>query len=220
MPAAHPRAKRSAKWQRRPEARPEEILCAAVHVFGEEGFARAKLEDVAHRAGVSKGTLYLYFDSKDTLFREMVKARITPVFAEAQEAMRGFQGSARELLDWMIRCMWDTIRRPEMIHIARIVHAELATFPELARFYFDEVILRNRALLRTAVERGIATGEFRRVAHDFILRAVPSLLVHGAMYQRGFGVYDPTPLTDDQLLEGVLDLVMNGLLTRPEAGSA
>jgi AcrR family transcriptional regulator len=220
MPAARPRTPRPPKWQRRPEARPEEILCAAVHVFGEEGFARAKLEDVAQRAGVSKGTLYLYFDSKDTLFREMVKARITPVFAEAEQAMREFQGSARELLEWMIRCMWDTIRRPEMIHIARIVHAELASFPELARFYFDEVILRNRALLRTAVERGIATGEFHRVAHDFVLRGVPSLLVHGAMYQRGFGVYDPTPLSDDQLLEGVLDLVMHGVLTRPDAGPA
>ena len=220
MPAAQPRTKRPPKWQRRPEARPEEILCAAVHVFGEEGFARAKLEDVARRAGVSKGTLYLYFDSKDTLFREMVKARITPVFAEAQRAIQDFQGSSRELLEWMIRCMWDTIRSPEMIHIARIVHAELANFPELARFYFDEVILRNRALLRTALERGIATGEFHRVAHDFILRAVPSLLVHGAMYQRGFGVYDPTPLTDDQLLEGVLDLVMHGVLTRPDTGPA
>jgi AcrR family transcriptional regulator len=212
---AHP-----AKWQRRPKARPDEILCAAVQVFGEEGFARAKLEDVARKAGVSKGTLYLYFDSKDTLFREMVKARITPVFAEAEQVMRGFRGSARELLDWMIRCMWDTIRRPEMIHIARIVHAELASFPELARFYFDEVILRNRALLREVVERGTATGEFRRVAHDFILRAVPSLLVHGAMYQRGFGIYDSAPLTDDQLLEGVLDLVMNGVLTRAEAAPA
>jgi AcrR family transcriptional regulator len=220
MPAAHSRSKLPTKWQRRPEARPEEILCAAVHVFGEEGFARAKLEDVARRAGVSKGTLYLYFDSKDTLFREMVKARITPVFAEAQQTMRGFQGSARELLEWMIRCMWDTIRRPEMIHIARIVHAELANFPELARFYFDEVILRNRALLRTTLERGIATGEFHRVAHDFILRAVPSLQVNGAMYQRGFGVYDPKPLTDYQKVEGVQDLVMNGLLTRPEAGPA
>jgi AcrR family transcriptional regulator len=220
MATVRSRAHRPAKWQRRPEARPEEILCAAVQVFGEEGFARTKLEDVARKAGVSKGTLYLYFDSKDTLFREMVKARITPVFAEAEQAIRGFQGSARALLEWMIRCMWDTIRRPEMIHIARIVHAELASFPELARFYFDEVIQRNRALLREAVERGLATGEFRRVSHDFILRAVPSLLVHGAMYQRGFGVYDPTPITDDQLLEGVLDLVMNGVLTRPDATAA
>lgn len=204
------------KWKRRPEARPEEILCAAVEIFAEQGFERAKLDDVARHAGVSKGTLYLYFDSKDALFREMVRVRLTPIFSEAELAVRDFEGSARDLLTWVIRCMWEAVNRPEMVRVTAIVHAELANFPELARFYIETIILRNRALLRQVLERGIASGEFRPVAHDFILRAVPSLLVHGAMYQIKFSEYDPDRLTGEQIVEGVLDLVLNGVLIRPD----
>lgn len=220
-PARPPRPKpKSPKWRRRPEARPEEILAAAIEVFGNEGFARAKLDDVARRAGVCKGTLYLYFDSKDALFRAMVKAKVVTIFEEAEVKLRDFQGSAREALEWLVAGMWRAIRRPEMVRIARLVHAELGNFPELARFYFDEVVLRNRALLGRVIERGIASGEFRRVRHDYLLRAVPSLLVHGAIYQHGFGAYDPKRLSDDQLQEGVIDLLLHGALARPDAGPA
>jgi hypothetical protein len=118
------------------------------------------------------------------------------------------------MLEWYIRRKWETIRKPEMVRIARLVHAELVNFPELARFYFEEVILRSRSLLNQILERGIGTGEFRKVPHDFVLRAVPSLLVNGAMYQRGFGAYDPHALTDEELLEGILDLVLQGVLAR------
>jgi AcrR family transcriptional regulator len=202
------------KWKRRPEARADEILSAAIEVFGDVGFARAKLEDVAKKAGVSKGTLYLYFDSKEELFRRLVVERIIPCFQEAEQYLRESQGSARDMLEWYIRRKWETIRKPEMVRIARLVHAELVNFPELARFYFEEVILRSRSLLNQILERGISTGEFRKVPHDFVLRAVPSLLVNGAMYQRGFGAYDPHALTDEELLEGILDLVLQGVLAR------
>jgi AcrR family transcriptional regulator len=169
---------------------------------------------VAKKAGVSKGTLYLYFDSKEELFRRLVLERIIPCFREAEQYLRESQESARELLEWYIRRKWNVIRQPEMVRIARLVHAELANFPELARFYFEEVVLRSRSLLRQILERGTATGEFRTVSHDFVLRAVPSLLVHGAMYQRGFGAYDPHALTDEELVEGILDLVLHGVLAR------
>lgn len=214
MATPRTRPPRSPKWKRRPEARAEEILSAAIEVFGEVGFARAKLDDVAKKAGVSKGTLYLYFDSKEELFRRLVLERIIPAFLAAEQYMRESSGSARDLLEWYIRSKWNVIRQPEMVRIARLVHAELASFPELARFYFEEVVLRSRLLLRGILERGEASGEFRKVSHDFVLRAVPSLLVHGAMYQRGFGAYDPHALTDDELLEGILDLVLHGVLAR------
>ena len=81
------------RWQRRPDARPEEILEAAKHVFGESGYAGTKLEDVARRAGVSKGTLYLYFDGKEALFREMVRAKVVAALAHAEETVRTFDGS-------------------------------------------------------------------------------------------------------------------------------
>src|SRR6185436_14978008 len=87
------------RWQRRPESRPEEILEAALHVFGEQGFARTRLEEVAKRAGVSKGTLYLYFKSKEDLFREMARACVRASLAEGEEFVRTFQGSTRDLFE-------------------------------------------------------------------------------------------------------------------------
>jgi AcrR family transcriptional regulator len=205
---------KSPKWKRRPEARSEEILSAAIEVFGDVGFAKAKLDDIARKAGVSKGTLYLYFDSKEELFRRLVQERIVPCFEKAEQYLRESQGTPREMLEWFIRRSWDAVRQPEMVRIARLVHAELANFPDLTRFYFDAVILRNRSLLNQILQRGAATGEFRVVPHEFVLRAIPSLLVHGAMYQRGFGAFDPHALTDEELLEGVLDLVLHGVLAR------
>src|SRR6185312_10207179 len=117
------------RWQRRPEARPDEILDAALTVFGESGFARAKIDDVARLAGVSKGTVYLYFDSKESLFREMVRAKVVASLAEAEAFVRTYEGSARGLLVEVIRRMYRRVRREEMMQLARVVQGELPHFP-------------------------------------------------------------------------------------------
>lgn len=206
---------RRPRWHRRPEARREEILDAAYAVFGEHGFARAKLDDVARRAGVSKGTLYLYFDSKETLFREMVRAKIVPCVVQGEELVRTHQGTARELLVALMDRMWSTVRTAEMARIGRLVKSELSNFPELARFYFDEVIGRSRRLFETALERGVASGEFRQGPHRFAPRAITSLLVHAGQYQCFFGALDPDAMSDEAVVDGVIDLVLNGVLARP-----
>jgi AcrR family transcriptional regulator len=207
------------RWQRRPAARPEEILDAAFLVFGEEGFARTRLDEVARRAGVSKGTLYLYFDSKEALFREMVRAKIIPCVVQGEELVRTFDGPPRDLLVAVIRSMWGVVRSPEVARIGRLLQFELASFPELGRFYFDEVIARARRLIQTAIDRGVARGDFRRVPHHFATRAVSSLLVQSAQQQCFFASLDPAPLSDDQVLNGVIDIVLNGVLARPASRS-
>src|SRR6266508_381280 len=161
MPEPDSTASSPPRWQRRPEARPEEILDAAFAVFGESGFARAKIDDVARLAGVSKGTVYLYFDSKESLFRELVRAKVVASLAEAEAFVQTYDGSARALLVELIRRMYTRMRREQMMQLARVVQGELPHFPELARFYFDEVILRARRLVEQVLERGAATGEFR-----------------------------------------------------------
>ncbi len=200
------------RWQRRPEARPEEILDAAFQVFGEAGFARTRVEDVARRAGVSKGTLYLYFDSKETLFREMVRAKIIPCVVQGEELLATHDGTARELLVLLVRRMWATVRAPDVARIGRLVQAELANFPELARFYFDEVILRSRRLIQAALDRGVASGEFRATPLQFATRAIGSLLVHSGQQQCFFASLDPSALPDEQVVDGVIDFVLNGVL--------
>jgi AcrR family transcriptional regulator len=205
----------SPRWQRRPEARPDEILEAALTVFGESGFARAKIEDVARRAGVSKGTVYCYFDSKESLFREMVRAKVVASLAEAEVFVRTFDGSARELLAELIRRMYGRVRREQMMQLARVVQGELPHFPELARFYFDEVILRARRLIEQVLERGVASGEFRPSATGFAARGLSSMLVHTAQVQCFFQRFDPQALTEEQAVEGLIDLYLHGVLAHP-----
>ncbi len=205
---------RPRRWQRRPDARPEEILDAAFAVFGESGFARAKIDDVARLAGVSKGTVYLYFDSKEALFREMVRAKIVASLAEAETQVRTHEGPARALLTDLVRRMYARIRCDRMMRISRIVQGELAHFPELARFYFEEVILRARRLIGQVLERGVATGEFRPSPNGFAARGLCSMLVHTAQVQHFFHSYDPQALTDEQAVEGLIDMYLHGVLVR------
>lgn len=205
----------SPRWQRRPDARPEEILDAAQTVFGECGFARTKLDDVARLAGVSKGTVYLYFDSKESLFREMVRAKVVTALAECEELVRTYQGTCRALLIELITRLYYGLRNERMARISRLVQAELESFPELAQFYFDEVILRARRIVADVLERGIATGEFRPEARAFAARGLPSLLVHTAQVQCFFHRLDPAALTDEQALQGLIDLYLHGVLQPP-----
>lgn len=219
MSPARPRV-RAPRWKRRPEARRAEILAAAAEAFGESGFARTKLEDVARRAKVSKGTLYRYFDSKETLFREMVRANILPGIAAGEEFVRSYPGSSRQLLAELIRRMWETMRKPAKARIAKLVHSELHDFPELARFYFTEVMLRGRRLVASVLERGVASGEFRPGLHPFATRGLPHLMVFSAQSQSFFSRMDPERLDDDAVLEGILDLYLHGVEARPSAGPA
>ncbi|MGE5686064.1 MAG: TetR/AcrR family transcriptional regulator [Gemmatimonadota bacterium] len=204
------------RWQRRPEARPEEILDAALEVFGERGFAQAKLEDVARLAGVSKGTLYLYFDSKETLFREMVHAKAVAAVRAGEAFAEAFHGSNRDLLVELLKRMYATMRQQQLSRISKLVQSELQRFPELARFYVQEVILPARRLVERILEQGIAAGEFRPTAHGFATRAVPMLLVQATQMQCFFQQFDPEALSDEQTLEGLLDFALNGVLARPE----
>jgi len=204
------------RWQRRPDARPEEILEAAKHVFGESGYTGTKLEDVARRAGVSKGTLYLYFDSKEALFREMVRAKVVTALAHAEETVRTFDGSSRELLVILVSSMYRRLRDDGMARVGRVVQAELPSFPELAQFYFEEVILRSRRLVSRVLERGVESGELREVSHGFAARGLASLLVHTAQLQCFFHDFDPDQLSDEAALGGLVDLYLHGVLARPD----
>lgn len=203
------------RWQRRPEARPEEILDAAWLVFAEQGYARARLDEVARRAGVSKGTLYLYFDSKETLFREMVRAKVVSSVIRGEERVRQHSGPARELVEWFVREMWTLMGQEGRVQVMRLVQSELPSFPELARFYFEEVILRTRRALEGIIERGVASGEFRPVRPEFVARALPSLLVQLSAVQCFFGEFDPYQPTGDEVVRDATDFVLHGLLARP-----
>jgi AcrR family transcriptional regulator len=210
-PPARPRRPRRPRWQRRPDARPEEILEAALAVFGEQGFARTRCDDVARRAGISKGTLYLYFDSKEAIFREMVRARLGPVVAEGQEFVRTFEGTSRELLVALINRVWAVMSSPDKIRISRLVIAEISNYPELARFYYGEVIRPARQIMESVITRGIASGEFRAVDPTFTSRAIHLVCVQFIQHVSLFQRYDASLMAEAEARAGIVDLMLHGI---------
>lgn len=203
----------SPRFQRRPAARPDELVAAALAVFGERGFRATTLEEVAARAGVSKGTVYLYFASKNDLFRAVVEAKVVTLLASAEEMARTHAGTAAELLVDVVHRMWEAMSQTDMVCMGRLVQAELTQFPEVKRFYFEQVIQRHRRLLRTIAARGVASGEFRAEATIIVPRMVPSLVMQLNQNRFLFGDLDKGAPTPDALCDALLTLVMHGIGT-------
>jgi AcrR family transcriptional regulator len=149
------------RWRRRKEERPGEILQAALETFVERGFAAARLEEVARRAGVTRGTMYLYFPSKQALFEAVVRRSVIPGIERAEQISSGFQGDSADLLERLVRDWWERVgNSPTLGGLPKLVMAEAANFPDLARFYHEQVVRRGQAVLARAVQRGIQRGEF------------------------------------------------------------
>lgn len=201
--------------RRRKDARPSELAAAALDLFVEKGYAATRLDDVAARAGVSKGTLYLYFDSKEALFKAVVEGGIVPHLAAAEQLLAGFGGSSADLLRELLFGWWQQIGGTRLAGIPKLVIAEARNFPDIAQYYHDTVIVRGRALLRAALQRGIAAGEFRpldvETAIDVII--APLLMLVVWKFSLRFCGKDSDPQT---YLTTHFDLLINGL--RPAAG--
>ena len=167
--------------KRRKEARPAELMAAALALFVEKGFSATRLDDVAARAGVSKGTLYLYFDNKDALFKAVIQEGILPVVAENEQIAARHSGSSFDLLEKLLDNWWGKIGLTGCAGIPKLMVAEARNFPEVAQFYYENVIRRGRALVGAALERGMASGEFRRMevetTIDVVIAPILMLLI-------------------------------------------
>ena len=151
------------RWERRKDARPQELLAAALDLFVERGFASTRLEDVAKRAGVSKGTLYLYFENKQELFKAVVRDNIVQSIGEAEDSMAASDSSSAELLRKVMMQWWEEFGATKLAGLTKLMLAEANNFPELAQFYNEEVVTRGNALIVSLLERGMQRGEFRQV---------------------------------------------------------
>jgi AcrR family transcriptional regulator len=201
--------------QRRKEARPAELTAAALELFVEKGFVGTRLDDVAARAGVSKGTLYLYFDSKEALFKAVIREGILPILDEGAGMVDNFTGSSADLLRGLILEWWKRIGSTSLGGVPKLMISESGNFPELANYYHDTVITRGRELMRRVLLRGMASGEFRAIevetAIDVIFAPVIMMLIwRYSLGACGCGSHDPATY-----LKTHLDLVLNGI-----AGSA
>jgi AcrR family transcriptional regulator len=171
----------SPKWRRRPEYRPQQIIDAALTVFGECGLAHARLQDIATRAGVSKGTIYIYFPNKEELFREVIRQTAIAAIERAEKGIT--HGTPTEQLVAFMKGYWRFVRSPVFSTIYRLVLGELHQFPDLAKFYAHDVEARVLKLLNGIILRGIDTGEFRDMDPMVAARMLVALTVMNGLWR-------------------------------------
>ncbi len=190
-----PKSSGAARWRRRKEARPAEILEAALAVFAERGFAAARMTEIAERARVSKGTIYLYFESKEAVFRALVREMLVPRLNEAAEIVRGHDGPAAPLLAQILRVLGHFISTSDRVVLPKIVIAEAGNFP----------------LFGSIVARGIARGEFRDIPVEHALRLCIAPLLLAAIWRTTFAPLDAEPYDYPGLIEAHIATLLRGL---------
>ena len=207
MPADQPEQKR----QRRKDARPSEILEAGLALFAERGFAATRLEDVAKRAGIAKGTVYLYFSSKESLFEAALKDRMVSTMEGVGELTASFAGSTEELLRLVLARIYGQMIEGDAGVLLRILIGEGDRFPDLVTLYREIALAKGIATMKGILKRAEARGELRVSADDVDPRMIVAPIAILAIGGKGFG---QESLTDrDKFLDRHLDLVLRGLLS-------
>lgn len=202
------------KWRRRSDARPAELTAAAFALFAEQGFAATRLEDVAARAGVSKATIYRYFQNKDALFEAVVKEAISPRFAEAETLVEAFQGTTPDLLRTFFKVARGALAGP-LPALLKMIVSESGTFPQLASLWVDLGVGRLMGLVRRIVERGVLRGEFRQVDLEAIAPLVGAPVFLLGIWRHTFS-HTSLHLDPDRVLDLHVDILLRGLAKQPE----
>jgi len=209
-------SKPTARWRRRKTARPPEILSAALASFAERGFAATRLDDVAARAGVTKGTLYLYFRNKEELFKAVVRQELLPTIERAEAMVAESTAPSMVVLEQLIE-LFSRIIGSRLSAIPKLVLTEAGNFPDLARFYLEEVVDRGTRLLRSILERGIAAGELRAIDTESAVMCVLAPLLLAALWRHSLERHAGRTLDIDALCRTHLALLRSGLAAEPAA---
>ena len=203
------------RWRRLPEERPRQIVEAAKEIFGEHGLAASRLDDIAKRAGLSKGTIYLYFPNKEELFREMVRQMVVSQIEQGEHELSTMTGSATDALTQFLSGYWRFIRSSQFAPLFRLIHAEIHSFPDLARFYADEVIARVHRLIGSIITRGIDTGEFRRLDPIVAARMITApFVMHGLWCTHRECFTSVAKGSDEQVLEELIQFTLHAIKAR------
>lgn len=208
------------RWQRRKETRPAELIDAAFEEFVAGGFAATRLEDIARRAGCTKGTIFLYFENKEELFRAMVRQILLPHLAEAEQQVEQHQGSMRDLLAGIMRRRYERMSSGPMSGMPKLIFGEVAHFPQLARFYHDEVIARSHRTIERVLQRGIELGEFRPLDTANVARTAVAPLLLAAMWRHSFAPHLDETIDPKAYFEASLDLLLRGIAAEPAPGES
>ena len=204
------------KRERRKQARPGELLDAALALFVEKGYAATRVEEVAARAGVSKGTLFLYFDSKEELFKEVVHENLAGRFVEWNEEFERFTGDSADMLRHCLSAWWERIGATPASGITKLMISESHNFHELETYYQHEVMVPGQALIRRILQRGVDRGEFRVDDMDYSMYSVIAPMIFLMMDKHSLGTCVPAQQALDPLrfIAMQTDVLLQGLCVR------
>lgn len=202
---------RGPKFRRRAEARPDEVLDAALALFVEKGFAATQVEDIAVRAGLSKGAVYLYFPSKEAILEGLVKRAVLPIANNALGLLENYVGDPRPVISTALKMVAGRLADPRMVAIPRLLIREIINFPEFAQMYRREVLDRVIPAVQRLIQNGIDEGYFRKVDPELTLRSVIGPIIAHMVISELFGIRPAEGLAVDRLIDNHLTILFDGL---------
>lgn len=204
------------KRERRKEARPRELLDAALALFVEKGFTATRSEEVAARAGVSKGTLFLYFQSKEDLFKAVIRENIGSLFPTWNEELDTFEGSSTDMVKYAMNAWWERVGNTAASGIAKLVMSEAQNFPEVAAFYQADVVVPGTQLLQRILQRGVDSGEFRAMDTNKAVYTLIAPMIFLMMWKHSMGACAASAniIDPQEFIHMQVDMLLNGMLTR------
>lgn len=206
MPAAAP------KFRRRAEARPDEILDAALLVFTEKGFEAARVDDIAARAGLSKGAIYLYFESKEALLRGLIDREVAPAAGRLKALAEAGGEDPAATLRMLVALAAQLLNDPRVFAVPRLVLSVAARFAEIGEFYRKRVIDEAIGAIASLHRKGVASGAFRDADSEMVARMVMGPLLVQAMRKHVLGARDKGSTRARAAAQ--LDILFNGLAAR------
>ncbi|MGV3491643.1 MAG: TetR/AcrR family transcriptional regulator [Devosia sp.] len=208
---------RGPKFRRRAEARPDEVLDAALELFIEKGFTATRVEEVAKRAGLSKGAVYLYFPSKEALVEGLIRRAVIPVADTALASLVDYEGDPRIVITAVLKMIAHRLGDPKVLAMPKLIFREIASFPALAEMYRTEVLDRVIPVIEGLIRRGMDQGYLRQVDANLTIRSIIGpIMLHIAMSEI-FGIAPEGGLHMDALVDNHLTILFDGLSAPPSA---
>ena len=208
------------KRERRKDARPRELLDAALALFVEQGFAATKVEEVAKRAGVSKGTLFLYFATKEELFKAVVRENIVGQFSEFNVALDGFTGNTESLLRTFMTAWWHRVGATHSAGICKLMVSEGRQFPELAEFYRTEVIDPACQIIGRVLARGVQRGELRALPAQHSVYTLLAPILFLMLWNSAPSLSGTLALDGPAFLDTQIDVLLHGIGVQPSTSAS
>lgn len=204
------------KFRRRAEHRPDELLDAALSLFVEKGYAHTSVAEIARKAGLSKGAVYLYFPSKQAILEGLVKRAVTPIGTRALAAADLATGDMKKTLRAILTIITTSLGDPKVFAVPKLVMREAAVAPEIAEIYRRAVFDSVFPVAIQVMEQAIARGQMRPVDPELTLRSLVGPVLTHLLLAEIFDIRPKDGLALDRLIENHLDILTNGLFPAPE----